>query len=234
MKRNPLILALDVPSGSEALGLVEKLSGCVGVYKVGKELFTREGPSVVRAIRQLAGQVFLDLKFHDIPNTVAKAVSAAVDLDVQMITLHASGGMEMMKAAVQSAREASDRRGSPCPLLLAVTVLTSMDQAGLAAVGIDRPVEEQVVKLAELAVDSGIPGLVCSPLELPILRATLPQEIALVTPGIRTRSGGDDQKRVLSARQARDAGATWLVVGRPIYAAADPASAARKMLETLG
>jgi orotidine-5'-phosphate decarboxylase len=232
--RNPIIVALDVPSVDKAVALAEQVAPAVGAFKIGKELFTAVGPDIVRRVRATGASVFLDLKFHDIPNTVAKAVASAVRLDVQMLTIHASGGPAMMRAAVQSARETAAENGRTPPLVLAVTVLTSMDGNELNAIGCGSDVGRQVDRLARLAVDSGIPGLVCSPLEIVQLRQMLPESIQLVTPGIRTGAEkADDQKRTLTPREAMDAGASWLVIGRPITAAADPRAAAEKIFSSL-
>jgi orotidine-5'-phosphate decarboxylase len=232
--RNPIIVALDVPEAERAVALARRLAPHVGAVKVGKELFTAAGPAVVRRLREAGARVFLDLKFHDIPNTVAGAVRQAAELDVQMLTLHASGGGAMLRAAVAAARESAARRGRPAPLLLGVTVLTSLDQAALAEIGWSAPVAEQVERLARLAVDAGLPGLVCSPLELPRLRAVLPAEIQLVTPGIRPATAATgDQKRVMTPAEALAAGASWLVIGRPITAAPDPVAAARAIGEEI-
>jgi orotidine-5'-phosphate decarboxylase len=178
--------------------------------------------------------VFLDLKFHDIPNTVAGAVASATRLGVQMLTLHAGGGATMMKAAEQSAQRTAQQLGRPAPLVLGVTVLTSLDGGELAAVGLAPNIGGQVERLAALAASSGLRGLVCSPLEITALRKLLPASFQLVTPGIR--GPGDatgDQKRTLTAREAIDAGANWLVIGRPICAAQNPRAAAEEILESL-
>lgn len=178
--------------------------------------------------------MFLDLKFHDIPNTVAKAVASATRLDIQMLTIHASGGSEMMRAAERAAIETAAQLGRPAPLVLGVTVLTSMDSTALAELGGEVDVARQVERLALLAVKSGLRGLVCSPLELPMLRRVLPDSVQLVTPGIRTGAEkADDQKRTLNPREAVEAGASWLVVGRPIYAAPDPVAAAQSILASI-
>lgn len=232
--RNPIIVALDVPRMDAALELAAQLAPVVGAFKIGKELFTSAGPEVVRRIRALGGSVFLDLKFHDIPNTVAKAVEAAVQLDVQMLTIHASGGSAMMRAAEQAAQASAGQRSRPAPLVLGVTVLTSMDGNDLAEIGITAGVGKQVERLAGLAAKSGLRGLVCSPLEITALRQLLPAEMQLVTPGIRPAdSRSDDQKRTLTPAEAIAAGASWLVIGRPIYAAENPRAAAEKILATL-
>ena len=232
--RNPIIAALDVPSAEQALALAEQIAPAVGAFKIGNELFVAAGPDIVRRVRATGAPVFLDLKFHDIPNTVAKAVASAVRLDVQMLTLHASGGSEMMRAAEKAAQDTAKMLGRPVPLVLGVTVLTSSNRETLAEIGCDVDPEQQVLRLARLAAASGLRGLVCSPLEIVALRKILPAEIQLVTPGIRTGSEkADDQKRTLTPREAMEAGASWLVIGRPIYAAENPRAAAEKILESL-
>jgi orotidine-5'-phosphate decarboxylase len=232
---NPIIAALDVPSAEQAWKLAEQLAPTVGAFKIGKELFVAAGPDIVKRVRATGASVFLDLKFHDIPNTVAKAVASAVRLDVQMLTLHTSGGGDMMRAAEKSAQEAAAAAGRPAPLVLGVTVLTSSTNETLAEIGCEADTEKQVVRLAQLAVKSGLRGLVCSPLEIAALRRLLPAHIQLVTPGIRTGAEkADDQKRTLSPREAMAAGANWLVVGRPIYAAENPRAAAEKILTSIG
>lgn len=232
--KNPIIVALDLPDVERAVALAQRVAPHVGAFKVGKELFVSAGPDIVRRLRAAGGSVFLDLKFHDIPNTVAKAVAAATRLDVQMLTIHASGGSEMMRAAERAAVETAAQLGRPAPLVLGVTVLTSMDSAALAELGGEVDVARQVERLALLAAKSGLRGLVCSPLELPMLRRVLPESVQLVTPGIRTGAEkADDQKRTLSPREAVSAGASWLVVGRPIYAAPDPVAAAEAILASI-
>jgi orotidine-5'-phosphate decarboxylase len=202
--------------------------------KVGSELFTAAGPDIGRAVRAMGLGVFLDLKFHDIPNTVAKAVASAVQLDVQMLTIHTSGGSEMMRAAENSATENSAKLNQPAPLVLGVTVLTSMDSNAISEVGFPPNVGHQVERLAKVAVASGLRGLVCSPLEVTELRRFLPSETQLVTPGIRPQSSeSDDQKRTLTPKEALTAGANWLVIGRPIYGAPNPRHAAEQILESL-
>ena len=231
---NPILVALDVAAAPKATALVEQLTQVVGGFKIGSELFTSAGPELVRQIRATGASVFLDLKFHDIPNTVAKAVAAATRLGVQMLTVHTSGGVEMMKAAETAAQETARALARPPPLVLGVTVLTSMDSDELAAVGVGANVGKQVERLASLAVSAGLRGLVCSPLEVVLLRQLLPAETQLVTPGIRASGeSAGDQKRTLSAQETLAAGANWLVIGRPIYAADSPRAAAEKILETL-
>lgn len=231
---NPIIVALDVPSVDAALALVEQVAPVVGAFKIGSELFTSAGPDIVRQIRSTGAAVFLDLKFHDIPNTVAKAVAAATRLDVQMLTIHTSGGPEMMRAAEAAAQETARNLGRPVALVLGVTVLTSMDGNELASVGLPPNPGKQVERLAALAGGAGLRGLVCSPLELALLRQLLPATVQLVTPGIRgPGDAAGDQKRTLSAPEAIAAGANWLVIGRPIYAAENPRAAAEKILASL-
>jgi orotidine-5'-phosphate decarboxylase len=232
--RNPIIVALDVPTAEAALKLAEQLAPVAGGFKIGSELFTSAGPDIVRRIRERGALVFLDLKFHDIPNTVAKAVAAAMQLDVQMLTVHTSGGLEMLKAAEQAAQETSWRVGRTPPLVLGVTVLTSLDAGALKEIGLDGNVDYQVRRLAAVATRAGLRGLVCSPQEVAKLRQSLPPATQLVTPGVRTGAErADDQKRTLTPREAIAAGANWLVIGRPIYAAENPRAAAEKILESL-
>jgi orotidine-5'-phosphate decarboxylase len=230
----PIIIALDLPCAGDALALARKLAPVVNTFKVGGELFTSDGPAVVRELRALGASVFLDLKFHDIPNTVSRSVAAAVELDVQMLTVHTSGGVRMMQAAEQAAQERARTLGRPPPLVLGVTVLTSLEVNELAEIGFARDVGRQVSHLALLAAKAGLRGLVCSPLEVVELRAQLPSGFKLVTPGIRPGgSEADDQRRTLTAREAIDAGADWLVIGRPITAAPDPRAAAEEIAASL-
>jgi orotidine-5'-phosphate decarboxylase len=232
--RNPILVALDAPTADAALKLVEQLAPVCGGFKIGSELFTSAGPEIVKKIRATGALVFLDLKFHDIPNTVAKAVTAATKLDVQMLTVHAGGGTEMLKAAEKAAQETASKPGRPAPLVLGVTVLTSLDAAALREVGLEVTVEQQVQRLATIATKAGLRGLVCSPLEIAALRKILPAEIQLVVPGIRTGAEkADDQKRTLTPKEAIAAGASWLVIGRPIYAAENPRAAAESILKSL-
>ncbi|MGH7950583.1 MAG: orotidine-5'-phosphate decarboxylase [Limisphaerales bacterium] len=232
--RNPIIVALDVPAAEAALKLVEQLAPVAGGFKIGSELFTVAGPDIVKKIRERGALVFLDLKFHDIPNTVAKSVAAVIRLDVQMLTVHASGGTEMLKAAEQSAQETAWRLGRTPPLVLGVTVLTSLDAGALREIGLDVNVDYQVRRLANVAAKAGLRGLVCSPLEIASLRKILPAQVQLVVPGIRADAEkADDQKRTLAPREAISAGANWLVIGRPIYAAENPRASAEKIFESL-
>jgi orotidine-5'-phosphate decarboxylase len=232
--RNPILIALDLPGMPEALDLARALAPVVGGFKIGSELFTNAGPEIVRQIRATGASVFLDLKFHDIPNTVAKSVVAAVRMNVQMLTVHTSGGATMLAAAENAAEATAKTLGHAAPLVLGVTVLTSLDSNELAQVGVQPNVGHQVERLAQLAVASGLRGLVCSPLEIAALRQLLPRHVALVTPGIRDAgAAADDQKRTLTAAEAMAAGADWLVIGRPIVAAPDPVAAARAILDSI-
>jgi len=231
---NPIIVALDVPKAETALLLAAQLAPVVGAFKIGGELFTSAGPDIVRRIRATGAAVFLDLKFHDIPNTVAKAVAAATRLDVQMLTIHTGGGLEMMRAAETAAQQTARESGRVAPLVLGVTVLTSMDDDNLRETGVTSNTVQQVERLASLAAKAGLRGLVCSPLEISALRKILPAEVQLVIPGIRTgKEKADDQKRTLTPREALAAGANWLVIGRPIYAAENPRAAAEAILASL-
>lgn len=231
---NPIVVALDLPTAEKALNLAKQLAPVIGAFKVGSELFTGAGPDIVRRLRQTGAEVFLDLKFHDIPNTVAKAVAAAVRLDVQMLTVHISGGLEMLKAAEESAQQTALQSGRNAPLVLGVTVLTSLDSNELSEIGCEANVGHHVERLANLAVKAGLRGLVCSPLEIAALRQFVPKQMELVTPGIRTGAEEtDDQKRTLTPREALAAGANRLVIGRPIYAAENPRAAAEKILASL-
>jgi len=231
---NPLIVALDVPKPDVALRLVEQLAPVVGAFKVGKELFVSAGSDVVRRIRATGASVFRDLKFHDIPNTVAKAVAAAVQLDVQMLTIHTSGGSEMMRAAERAAQQTAKDLHRPPPLVLGVTILTSLDSNELAEIGMAPNVGHQVERLSLLAAKAGLRGVVCSPLEIAGLRQILPADMQLATPGIRPANAHqDDQKRTLSPKEAIAAGANWLIVGRPIYAAENPRAAAENIWASL-
>jgi orotidine-5'-phosphate decarboxylase len=235
---NPLLIALDVDTAARADELAAELSGAVGGLKIGSQLFTSEGPSIVRALASRGHRVFLDLKFHDIPNTVAGAVRAATRLGVWMLTIHTSGGAAMMRAAVDAADTEARALGVARPLIVGVTVLTSLDQASIAEVGVERSLPAQVEALARLAQSAGIDGIVCSPQEAAHLRATCGPDFLLVTPGIRPAGEGggrtDDQARTLSAAEAITAGASYLVVGRPVLNAGDPRAAALALASEIG
>ena len=231
---NPIIVALDMANPQKALNLAEELAPLIGAFKVGKQLFIRSGPDVVRKLRATGAKVFLDLKLNDIPNTVAKAVISATDLGVQMTTVHASGGTEMLAAAENAAHEQAAMLRAEAPLVLGVTVLTSMDDNNLTELGIGGSVQEHVLRLAKLATNAGLRGLVCSPQEIEMLRTELGGTIQLVTPGIRPEwSQANDQKRTMTPAEAIQAGANWLVIGRPITSAAEPKSAAIRILHTI-
>jgi orotidine-5'-phosphate decarboxylase len=220
--KSGLIVALDVPDRAAALRVVDQLSGHVGFFKVGLEIFTREGPPLVEEIRNRGEKVFLDLKLHDIPNTVRGAVRSACQLGVQMLTIHASGGPAMLSAACEEAQSS----GSP-PLLLAVTALTSLSLEDARAIGIGGSIEDWVQRLAVLAYDSGIRGIVASTKELPILRRKFQSDMRLVIPGIRPAGSAlQDQSRTATPGEAIRAGADFIVVGRPILQAPNPAMAA--------
>ncbi len=228
-----IFVALDTPDLAHAAKLARALRGAVGGVKVGKELFTAQGPDGVRAVSG-GERLFLDLKFHDIPNTVAGAVRAAVHLRPFMLSLHASGGRAMMQAAAEAAREAAEDAEAPRPRLIAITLLTSLDEADLETLGQRGPVSEQVKRLAALARDSGLDGAVCSPREIEALRALCGPDFTLVVPGIRPAGAAPgDQKRVMSPAEALQAGADYLVIGRPITGQADPLAAARQIAEEI-
>ncbi|EAS46763.1 orotidine 5'-phosphate decarboxylase [marine gamma proteobacterium HTCC2207] len=214
----PVIVALDFDNQRAALDLAEQLDPTQCRLKVGKELFTAAGPTLVKALVERNFDVFLDLKFHDIPNTAAKAVSAAADLGVWMANVHASGGSRMMSAA----REALEQQGSPM-LLIGVTVLTSMDESDLLEIGIQRSPSEQVLHLAQLTQNCGLHGVVCSAQEASSLKSDLGAEFQLVTPGIRLAdSVADDQRRIVTPQKAMELGSDYLVIGRPITQSANP------------
>lgn len=229
--RNKIIFALDVNGLSEIDRYAGMLTGRVGMFKVGKELFTSCGPAAVRAVQQHGGQVFLDLKYHDIPNTVANAMLEAARMGVQLANLHALGGGEMMESA---ARAVQKEFGSQRPRLLAVTILTSSTEATLRQIGIDHSVQDMVVRLARLAKESGMDGVVASPLEIELIRAACGPDFLIVTPGVRpTFAAVDDQKRIMTPAEAVSAGADYLVIGRPIAKAADPAAAAQLIADEI-
>lgn len=224
-----LLVALDVDNAIHATELAARLQGRVGGIKIGSTLFTAEGPGLVRRLVDQGHRVFLDLKFHDIPHQVAGAVRSATKLGVWMMTVHASGGSEMLKAAKRAATETAAKANRPVPIIVAVTALTSLDDTALVEIGVNRSMERHVEGLAAIAAHAGLDGVVASPQELKILRARFPSLI-LVTPGIRADAApADDQSRTLSAREALAAGASYLVVGRPIVAAADPGGAAEDL-----
>jgi len=223
-------VALDVPSATQAQQIVQSIGESANTYKVGKQLFTVEGPQIVRDLVSSGRKVFLDLKFHDIPNTVAAAVGEAAKLGVSMLTVHASGGSKMLKAAAEAAAQSPAQ-----PVVLAVTVLTSLSDADLAELGISGSVQTQVLRLGSLARAAGCGGLVASAKEAAELRRELGQDFAIVTPGVRpSGTAAGDQARVLTPKEAIAAGATYLVVGRPILEAASPAQAAAAIVSEIG
>ena len=226
---NPIIVALDFPNADAALALAAQLDPAQCRVKVGKELFTRCGPSIVEALQAKGFDVFLDLKFHDIPNTTAMAVKAAAEMGVWMVNVHCSGGLRMMAAC----RNELDKLNGAKPLLIGVTVLTSMEREDLSGIGLDVEPQTQVLRLAGLAQEAGMDGLVCSAQEAGVLKVAHPQ-LQLVTPGIRPAgSAEDDQRRILTPSQALQAGSDYLVIGRPISQAANPQQALTAVLAEL-
>jgi len=225
-----IILALDVETFEEAEHFVKTLSNTIGIFKVGKQLFTHCGPKIIEVIHDHKGKVFLDLKYHDIPNTVARAVEEAAKLKVFMLTIHAMGGMKMMQEAVIACINSSRTMSAPPPLIVAVTILTSLKQEDLGAIGIDLPIEEVVSRLAVLAKQAGVNGVVASAQEAQRIKATCGNDFIIVTPGIRPQDTSlDDQKRVVTPKEALRAGSTFMVIGRPILKASDPLKAAQEI-----
>ena len=238
---NPVIVALDVDSPAKALALADTLRGAVGAVKVGSQLFTAAGPDIVRRLAEAGHRVFLDLKYHDIPNTVASAAAEAAKLGAWIIDVHASGGLAMMRAAREAAHASAAKAGVPPPLIIAITVLTSFDQETLESIGVPRPVVDQVDALAWLAQEAGADGVVASPQEVSRLRAARGDEFVLITPGIRPADppgaparARDDQARTMTPAEAVAAGANYIVVGRPIIAASDPRAAAESIAADAG
>jgi orotidine-5'-phosphate decarboxylase len=234
-EKNRLIVALDVETAREALELFSALKDVAGMFKIGSQLFTAEGPSIVREIVGSGGRVFLDLKFHDIPNTVARAGVEAARLGVSLFTLHACGGSEMMRRTAEAVRETSLRENIARPLLLGITVLTSADSKTLAEVGLTSDTESQVERMARLAERSGLDGVVASPHEVNLVRrAVVKPAFVVVAPGVRPAGAAtDDQRRVMTPAGAVRAGADYLVIGRPILKAPDPPRAARAIIEEM-
>lgn len=222
-----LIVALDVPNFEAAKAIVERLGDSVSWYKVGKQLFTAEGPEMIRYLKSKGKNVFLDMKYHDIPNTVGQAIRSAARIGADIINVHASGGPAMLAAAAEAARETGK-------IVIAVTVLTSMDQEQLSAIGIDVTPAEQVTRLAKLTKEGGLAGVVCSPREISLVQDACGKDFITVVPGIRPAwAAANDQKRIMTPGEAAAVGATYIVVGRPIIAAEDPVAAAMKVREEL-
>lgn len=233
--RERLVLALDVDNFKKANELVDRLSDYVGVFKIGSQLFTAEGAKVVNMVNEKGGMVFLDLKFHDIPNTVARAAEVATKLGVYIFNVHTSGGYEMMKAAADAVAKTSQELGIRKPIILGVTLLTSINQEILEKeIGIKKRLEEQVVHLAKLAKAVGLDGVVASSWEIRGIRKACGEDFVILTPGIRPAGkSSDDQKRVMSPREAIKLGADFLVIGRPIRNAANPIEAAKQILREM-
>ncbi len=229
-----LIIALDVPTRARALHLVDTLAQQVGMFKIGSQLFTACGPQLVRDVIDRGGRVFLDLKFHDIPNTVASAVVEAARLGVSICNVHALGGLEMMKSLLYRLNEVVEREGLKKPKVLAVTVLTSHDQKSLQRLGIDEPIAQLVVRLARLTAEAGLDGVVASAHEIEPIRSALPGSFIILTPGLRPEwATAGDQKRVMTPREALEAGADYLVIGRPVIEHPDPQEAVRLIKASL-
>jgi orotidine-5'-phosphate decarboxylase len=232
--QNPIIVAIDTPEVDEATTLVSSLKNSVGAIKLGLEFFTANGAAGVQKITDQHVPVFLDLKFHDIPNTVSKAIKATAGINTFMMTVHTGGGRAMLQAAIDASNEVAYVTGKERPLIVGVTVLTSLDQADLNMVGIRDNVHDQVLRLADLAQSCGLDGVVCSPYEISLIRKQCGYDFTLVVPGIRPEgSDAGDQKRIMTPREAIDKGADYLVIGRPITHAADAENAAKSIAMSL-
>jgi len=233
--KDRLVIALDLDNDREALALVDELRDAVGMFKVGLQLFTAHGPDIVRRIIGKGARVFLDLKYHDIPNTVASASAEAVKLGVSIFNVHSLGGLDMMKAAVESARETADNQGLQQPLVLAVTILTSMDDLALRRdLKINRSLRREVSHLATLAQRAGMSGVVASPQEIKMIRKAVRGQLVILTPGVRPAwAGKDDQKRIMTPGEAIACGADYIVVGRPVLKAADRRAAVEKIVQEI-
>ena len=230
---NKLLIALDVNDRASALSLVDDLKDVVGGFKVGSQLFLSEGPEIIETLTARGVRIFLDLKFHDIPNTVANAVSAAVKMGIWMLTVHTMGGTDMLRAAAKAAADNIKTTGHTKPIIVGVTVLTSHNTENLSELGITRPLANQVTSLALMAKEAGLDGVVCSPLEAASLREQCGQDFVLVTPGIRSQHSttkSDDQRRTLGPSEALRAGSNYLVVGRPVIEAQNPHAAAKEII----
>ena len=235
MSQNQLIVALDVGNLAAANQLVTTLADAVKWFKIGKQLFTAVGPTAVKLLHDAKKNIFLDLKFHDIPNTVAGAVASGTKVGVNMINMHASGGLEMMRAARETAEKQAFELGIPRPTLLGVTILTSIDEANFQRdFGTRRKLTDQVAHQAELSQKAGLDGVVASPLEIELIRKVCGNDFVIVTPGVRpTWAAANDQQRVMTPGEAIDAGADYIVVGRPITAADNPREAAKKIVQEI-
>jgi orotidine-5'-phosphate decarboxylase len=234
MIHNPIICAIDTQDANEATLLAREVMPHVGAVKLGLEFFTANGAAGVRQITQLGVPLFLDLKFHDIPNTVSKAIAATAGMNMFMMTVHTSGGQHMMRAAIEASDRVAQVTGKERPLVIGVTLLTSLDQDDVSMLGFRDNVQEQVLRLADLAQSAGLDGVVCSPFEIAAIRKACGAEMALVVPGIRPE-GADagDQKRIMTPKEALARGADYLVIGRPITGASDRASAAKMIRTTI-
>ncbi|WP_457679353.1 orotidine-5'-phosphate decarboxylase [Thermovibrio sp.] len=232
--KSEVIVALDFDSKEKALKVVDELNGLIGHYKVGLELFSRAGIGVVKEISERGKRVFLDLKYHDIPNTVKSAAKVAVEAGAFMYNLHALGGYNLMKEVSEFNREYAEKLGVKRPLLIAVTILTSIKEEELREVGIEKPLNEEVIKLAELAKRAGLDGVVCSPKEVRLIKENLGEDFLTITPGIRPSwAAKDDQKRITTPKEAAKLGTDFMVIGRPITKAKSPKEAAERILKEL-
>ncbi|MBV17648.1 MAG: orotidine-5'-phosphate decarboxylase [Thalassospira sp.] len=229
--KDRIFCAIDTTDLDHAIDLASKLSGVIGGAKLGKEFFAAHGPQGVQAVAKVGMPIFLDVKYHDIPNTVAGAIRAVTPMGLKIVNVHAAGGIEMMKRAGEAARETAAKAGVEAPWVIAVTILTSMDQHDLDDVGLKGPIDERVVKLAELTQKSGLDGVVCSAREITSVRAACGPDFKLITPGIRPAwAASNDQKRVVTPADAVAMGSDVLVIGRPITKADDPVDAARRIV----
>ncbi len=234
MDYNPIICALDTQDVADAFAVTREVRPHVGAIKLGLEFFTANGAAGVTAINRLGVPIFLDLKFHDIPNTVAKAIAATAGLNMFMMTVHTSGGRGMLQAAIDASDRVAQITGQNRPLVIGVTLLTSLDQDDISLIGFQDTVQDQVIRLADLAQSAGLDGVVCSPFEIAPIRKKLGDDLTLVVPGIRPDgSEQGDQKRILTPKEALKRGADYLVIGRPITDANDRAAAAQKISESL-
>lgn len=231
---NPIIVALDTSQVEDATTISREVMGHVGAVKLGLEFFTANGAAGVKQITQLGVPLFLDLKFHDIPNTVAKAIAATAGMNMFMLTVHTTGGHHMLRAAMDASDRVAQTTGKERPLVIGVTLLTSLDQDDVSLIGFQHTVQEQVLRLADLAQSAGLDGVVCSPFEIAPIRKACGSDLTLVVPGIRPEgSAAGDQKRIMTPKEALSRGADYLVIGRPITDAADRANAARTIADSL-